>query len=356
MMSWETAKVGIDFYMQHSGNSKSPVISFYGGEPMLNFGLIEKAVEYIHSQYPDAKVRFSIDTNGTLVDKHHIDYFVENNFILQISLDGPQEVHDTNRVFVNKSGTFAKVISVIDAVHELSETYFVENLVIAITMAPPYPVDAISEFFSRAPYKDLNVIPGFVDTEGVDIFELLEVENSPGMWSEFRALKDRYFNQMLNNERDLTTPIARALFDQEIIDLLSRLPKKADGKISCNGICVPGGRKLFISVDGSMYPCEKVGGDFRIGNVSAGFDRAAIDKYVADYKEVCERNCHNCWAASLCRLCFATVRRNGYISESRKTEECEYERMYWHNALVNTATIQDVCPRSLDFVQNVVVM
>jgi uncharacterized protein len=322
---------------------------------MLRYDLVQKAVDYVKNERQREDMNFSIDTNGTLLTEEQIRYFIDHKFYLQISLDGPQRVHDANRVYPDGSGSFEKVIKVLDTVHSIDEDYFMDYTLVALTMAPPYPVQEISAFFAQEPYKHLNVIVGFVDEEGIDLMEMFGYTKDDNVWEEIKGYRKDYMVKMCGGQRQELPPFSKMLFDQELIELCTRMPHKGNGRISCNGICVPGGRKLFISVDGTLFPCEKVGSDFPIGNVTTGFDLDVINKYITDYKQLCEKHCHSCWAASMCRLCFAGVRREGYISEERKLEECQFERMYWHNALIDCTTIQERCPESLEFINDVVV-
>ena len=83
---------------------KQPVISFYGGEPLLRFDLIQEVVAYV--KQTGFKTMFSMTTNGTLLTDHIIEFLVTHNVMISVSLDGSKEMHDKNRVFANERGTF----------------------------------------------------------------------------------------------------------------------------------------------------------------------------------------------------------------------------------------------------------
>lgn len=100
-------KKAIDFLKEHSQNAENRHIGFYGGEPLLNFELIERAVEYAKKLFGE-DMSFAITTNATLVNDKIAEYFAKNNFNIIISLDGPQEMHDANRLMVNGTGSFEK--------------------------------------------------------------------------------------------------------------------------------------------------------------------------------------------------------------------------------------------------------
>ena len=78
-MTWETAKKAIDFLREHSVDSPEVNIGFYGGEPLLEFPLLKKAVEYSEQQFEGKKLTFNITTNGTLLNDEMIYFFQEHD-------------------------------------------------------------------------------------------------------------------------------------------------------------------------------------------------------------------------------------------------------------------------------------
>ncbi|MFZ3070522.1 MAG: radical SAM protein [Anaerolineaceae bacterium] len=109
-MTWKVAKRALDFLWEHSIDSGEVNVGFYGGEPLLEFPLIQKVVGYSKYLFWGKQLTFSITTNGTLLNPEIILFFQEHNFSLGISLDGPKEINDRNRVFANGKGTFDSVL------------------------------------------------------------------------------------------------------------------------------------------------------------------------------------------------------------------------------------------------------
>ena len=124
-MTIQTAKKALDYYMQllEEGKKYNPVrdpsLGFYGGEPLLNFDLIRQSVTYLLETYPDEKISYHITTNGTLLTDEIIDFLIKNRFSISISLDGPENEHDRNRVYANGKGTFKDVIKNIKKIRDL---------------------------------------------------------------------------------------------------------------------------------------------------------------------------------------------------------------------------------------------
>lgn len=96
-MSLETALRAVDFFMERSSGVEEVTIGFYGGEPVLEFELIKQVVQHVESRYPARKVRFNFTTNLTLFTDEIMDYVLEKNIHIMISIDGPQAVQDKYR-------------------------------------------------------------------------------------------------------------------------------------------------------------------------------------------------------------------------------------------------------------------
>ena len=119
-MSRETAYKAIDYLVEHSTNSENLHLGFYGGEPLLEFELIKDCVEYIRKA-TNKEIIFNITTNCVLLDEEKIDFLYQNDFRVTISLDGPANIHDANRVKLDNSGSFSNVII---AIQVIKNSYF----------------------------------------------------------------------------------------------------------------------------------------------------------------------------------------------------------------------------------------
>jgi uncharacterized protein len=120
MMTFSTAKRAIDIYMEHfievhkKISSKEPTFAFYGGEPLINFKLIVQIIEYVENVYSKYVPRFTITTNGLLLDNENISFFLKNhNVSICLSIDGFKDNHDRNRVDVNRKPTYDKILEII---------------------------------------------------------------------------------------------------------------------------------------------------------------------------------------------------------------------------------------------------
>lgn len=129
-MSFELVKRGIDFLYNHSMNCEVVNVAFYGGEPLLEFELIKKSIEYAKEIFRTKKIIFSLTTNAVLLTDAMMRFFRENDVLLTVSLDGPQNIHDKSRIFANGKGSFEIVYRNLCYFKENYLEYFNHNVLI----------------------------------------------------------------------------------------------------------------------------------------------------------------------------------------------------------------------------------
>lgn len=107
MMSFEVGKAAIDYLIANSGNRRNLEIDFFGGEPLMNFDVVKQLVEYGRSveKENNKNIRFTITTNGILLDDEKIEYINKNMHNVVLSLDGRKEVNDNMRPTLNDKGS-----------------------------------------------------------------------------------------------------------------------------------------------------------------------------------------------------------------------------------------------------------
>jgi len=104
LMPFKVAKEAVDFFFKYSPDPQ--YICFFGGEPLINFKVIKQTVEYVNNKYPDKKIFFRINTNGSLVTPEIAKFFAKNNFVIGVSIDGTKKYHDACRIYSNGKGTY----------------------------------------------------------------------------------------------------------------------------------------------------------------------------------------------------------------------------------------------------------
>jgi uncharacterized protein len=108
LMPFHVAKKAIDLLLTKSGSKKNVEIDFFGGEPMLNFDVIKKTVEYAHEQQKkyNKEVHFTITTNGTILDEDSLEFINDNMDNVVISIDGRKNIHNRFRLYADGSGSY----------------------------------------------------------------------------------------------------------------------------------------------------------------------------------------------------------------------------------------------------------
>jgi len=314
VMSFETAKKAIDYFIDHLRNPEQikylrkpgeDFISFFGGEPLLEFNLVRKCIEYVKSKTRTGKVRysFSLGTNGTLLTDEMIDYFIKNKVKISISLDGPGEEHDRNRVFANGKGSFRKVFKNLMRIKEKDPYYYKTNVNILAVFDWKSDLKKIAQFFS----ENEDILPPVIRWQGVradntTYYDQLSVMDKKHFSDIFNECKKDYFKQLTGKK---SRSIIRLLFDLEAKRTLDRYHFR--GNKVYTATCLPGW-KLAVYPDGTFHMCEQINHYSPIGDCTNGIDFKKVKRILSDYyNQVVVRNgCNKCIAQNLCNVCFST--------------------------------------------------
>lgn len=344
-MSLSVAKAAVDFYkdMYLKFYNKlpedkkklllkhfEPSIGFYGGETSLNWDLVEKAYDYfVNLDWDKAGIkredlRFTINTNLYILTEKMLSFILENKPILFVSLDGPKEDNDRNRVTVDGKGTFDRVYANLLRIKETDPEYFRTQVMVLCVEATGNNKKAVHDFLDsigclieymqEQPYglmeKDPDKqISDIEETEQTTIEHIIDkykkrvLENDPDAVSEFESL---YF--LDNVERD--TPFS---FKNMSISLTCPL-------------CVD---NIMIDTDGGMHLCHKTDGSLPLGNVcDGGYDMKKMFDAYKSYGETTNcLECRSCWAVNSCGYCAAQRLHGGKWLNPKKIE-CDLHRRY----------------------------
>ena len=305
IMDFEMAKKAIDYLVKHSYDSFECTVGFYGGEPLLEFELIKKVISYIKSNYPDKKFSYTITTNGTLLSSEIANYLVENNFSLVISLDGHKECQDTNRRFINGKGTFDVIMKNLENIKRQHPDYFPKILINSV-LSPDADIKNIKDFFSTNDLiRDIRVMSTAVSSaySNEEIYypdEYRAVER----FETFKCMLWLIGKLNFDKTSDLFTRWSGPATEKY------RMMKKV-GKVSeinhPGGPCIPGKHRLFIDVEGNMFPCERISEKSKImnmGNLNTGINIKKV-KEIINVGSCTKEECMKCWCFIFCGQCAA---------------------------------------------------
>lgn len=308
-MPREIAFKAIDFLMKNSQESDLCSLGFYGGEPLLRFGLIKECIAYIKEEYPFRQPVYNITTNATLLNDKVADFLIENNINITISLDGPKKDQNKYRVDGDGNISYERAYSNIQALYLKNPEYFKENVTYNVVMY---------NGASKELFDSLDTLW----TSNITLIDLYETEY-------FKKVRD------LSDERCEDEQFDPKAYDFAYRSMLTNMKKyyNAFSSSECNstilpgGFCVPGVRKNYVTTDGKIIVCEKVDESqeiFEIGDVYNGIDINKIEKLLYSTIRNLDK-CRHCWAARFCNICFMDILKvgNAYCEQSRNNVEKE---------------------------------
>ena len=277
-MSFSTAKKSIDFIASINDNIN---ITFFGGEPLLNFGLIKKIVEYCEETYREKNIKYILITNATLINDNIASFLMDNNFSVTISLDGGKRLNDLNRVDYFGNGTFEKTVrgyKLIETIHPIIRA--------TVTKDNSSSIKIINSL------KKLKPI-GIACSHGYESFSL--PKDFKLIASDFAEIYTT-FNKYL---------IKRKYAECRKIHFIMSILKKISSSNVRFSFCDACFRTITVDSNGDIYPCHRFFSSKKllIGNVSEN-NEDLINKIYKCFKEefVSPRHekCKNCWAIGLC--------------------------------------------------------
>lgn len=295
-------------------SKRSVIISFYGGEPLLNFNFINSIIDYLNKvQFPNIHFKFSMTTNGLLISKY-IDFFVNYNFDILISLDG-NEYNNSYRLLKNDTNSFNTIIKNLDFIKSKYPEYFDKHINFNSVLHNRNTIDEILIFFK----EKYNKIPsiGEISTDGIateSISEFNQLFIKVGESYNLSNDKNR-----LNNEMFLKLPIIQSL--SQFISSISNnvyynynnlLMENTENRIN-TGTCMPFEKKMFVTANGKLLPCERIGTEYYLGLITDNYvkiDNEIIAEVYNEYHKAFNNICNICYMQNGCTQCLFLNKKN----------------------------------------------
>lgn len=323
VMTFELAKKSIDFFLEHSYETDHLVISFYGGEPFLNFELIKQCVEYVSENVNGKKVLYTVTTNGTLLTEDIINFLVKYDFYTLISLDGAKEEHDLNRKFRTGGGTFDVIVNNINIFKEKYPSYVKDKLQINAVISPKTKTSCVEEFFSVKDFLEDEQI-NFTPLNLTGLKEDIDIEYDYVAKREYEYFKLLLYMLKKIDKKSVSKLVIELQSDIKKLYRMLKKHKKVALVNHHSGPCVPGCSRIFVNVVGEFYPCERVPelSCCCIGTINKGFDVNKI-KEILNIGKITEEECKKCWAISMCNMCINVIDcSQGCFSKKEKLKSC----------------------------------
>ena len=285
MMKETTARQAVDFFLKESGSHKTLILNFDGGEPFLNFPVVQATVAYARekAQSLGKKIRPNISTNGTLLTVQNVDYLRQNHFGIGISIDGERDAHDSTRKFKNGRGTYDNLTGRLRDT-QLFNSRPTANARATITKKNLHCHRIVTHLYEMG-FRHIYLEPaaGKNTTWAVDHNDLAIIKEEFAKITEFykeELLKGNYF-------------ILRNFFQ-----ILERIHRRNQSGYRCTA----GRQTTAVSPGGDLYPCYKFVGikNYIMGNVAAGeYDKNTGNQFRQNHISI-KTDCKNCWARYLC--------------------------------------------------------
>ncbi len=286
VMSLEVGKRALDFLIENSGTRTNLEVDFFGGEPLMNFDVVKELVAYARVREKEAgkNFRFTLTTNGVLVDDDVIDFANREMSNVVLSLDGRREVHDRFRVDFAGQGSWDKIVPKFQKFVEArgNKNYYMRG---TFTHANPDFLEDIKEMLSLG-FTELSMEP--VVCADTDPSALTE-EDLPIVLEQYEKLAEL----MLQRHRD-GKPFT---FYHYMIDLKGGpcIYKRVSG-------CGSGTEYMAVTPWGDLYPCHQFVGEeqFKLGDIWTGVTNKEVLNDFASCNVYSRPECSDCWAKLYC--------------------------------------------------------
>ncbi len=286
VMSYEVGKRALDFLIENSGTRHNREVDFFGGEPLMNFQVVKDLVAYARSieKEKGKNFRFTLTTNGVLVDDDVIDFANRECSNVVLSLDGRKEVHDRYRVDYAGNGSWEKIVPKFQKFVEArgGKEYYMRG---TFTHANPDFLNDIKQMLDLG-FNELSMEPVVCAKDDPSALTEEDMEIVMKQYEELASL-------MLERDKE-GRPFT---FYHYMIDLTGGpcIYKRISG-------CGSGTEYMAVTPWGDLYPCHQFVGEerFKLGDIWQGVTNKEIQNEFAACNVYAHPECRDCWARLYC--------------------------------------------------------
>lgn len=307
LMSFEVGKRALDFLIENSGTRHNLEVDFFGGEPLMNWNVVKELVAYarVQEKIHNKNFRFTLTTNGVLVDDEVIDFCNQEMSNVVLSLDGRPEVHDRLRVDYMGRGSYDLIVP---KFQEFVKRRGGKNYYMRGTFTHNN-IDFTNDIFHMADlgFTELSMEP--VVCAPTDAAALTE-EDLPVLFDQYEILA----KEMIKRKKE-GRPFT---FYHYMLDLTHGpcIYKRISG-------CGSGTEYMAVTPTGDLYPCHQFVGDnkYLLGNIWDGVTNKEVQNEFKLCNAYARPECNDCWAKLYCSGGCAA---NSYHASGKITGIYEY--------------------------------
>ncbi|MBN2286206.1 MAG: thioether cross-link-forming SCIFF peptide maturase [Tissierellales bacterium] len=286
LMSYETGKKALDYILHNSGSRTNLEVDFFGGEPLMNFEVVKKLVLYGREEEVKyhKNFRFTITTNGVLLDEEKMMFINEHFDNIVMSIDGRKKTNDNVRKTLTGQGSYDVIVPKFKQAVKLREdkTYFIRGTFTGLNLDFSEDLKHLRDLG----FKSLSMEP--VVTEPGNPYEIKA--------SDLDQIKEEYEKLYYLYKDSIGSDHEFNFFHYEI-DLENGpcIYKRISG-------CGAGNEYIAVTPEGEIYPCHQFVGneDFIIGTLDEGITRKDIQHQFHISNVLAKEACRNCWAKYFC--------------------------------------------------------
>lgn len=286
LMSFETGKRALDFLIENSGSRTNLEVDFFGGEPLMNWDVVKQLVQYARSveKQHNKNFRFTLTTNGVLIDDDVIDFCNREMSNVVLSLDGRKEIHDRFRVDYAGNGSYDRIVPKFQKLVKArgGKNYYMRG---TFTHANP---DFTNDVFHMADlgFTELSMEPVVCDPK--DPSALTE--------EDIKTVMEQY--EILAKEMIKRNKEGRGFtFYHYMIDLEGGpcIYKRISG-------CGSGTEYMAVTPWGDLYPCHQFVGEqkYKLGDIWNGVTNTSLREDFRKCNAYAREDCKDCWARLYC--------------------------------------------------------
>ena len=328
LMSFEVGKKALDFLIANSGNRRNLEVDFFGGEPLMNWQVVKDLVAYGREQEKihDKNFRFTVTTNGVLLNDEIQEFINQEMDNVVLSLDGRKEVNDHMRPFRNGKGSYDLIVPKFQKLAESrdQQKYYIRGTFTRENL--DFSKDVLH--FADLGFEQISIEP--VVGEDSDFYSIKE-EDLPKIFEEYDILA----KELIQREKE-----GRGVnFFHFMIDLEGGpcISKRLSE-------CGSGTEYLAVTPWGDLYPCHQFVGDeaFLMGNVDEGITKPEIAEEFRGCSVYSKEKCKNCFAKFYCSGgCMANAHKFHGSIHNTYDIGCEMERKRIECAIMMKAALAE---------------
>lgn len=299
-------------------------IGFYGGEPLLNFNFIQEIITYVEKkQIAGRNLSYSMTTNGTFLDKY-IDYLVEKDFALLISLDGDRKGQSL-RKYHNGKESFDDVYANTKMIQERYPSYFQTRVSFNAVLHSMNDIPSLYKFF-KTHFGKIPRISPLTDTginkEYLDVYEDLCSDYNESFYKLTDA--DRVELETSNLFSSPRTSSLYKSYEQlsgnVFYDFHELLIDSGEHGWLPTGTCTPFSKKMFITVNKKILQCERIDHCHLLGRIEDKQVELNLDKIVTYYNQAIYKYIHQCTSCRINQRCVKCIYR---IDDFETSTSCD---------------------------------